>query len=193
MYSAALVPYFQHFPRWSRFALPYVLTDQAFAVSIVRFQDVDDPVEQRWFFTGAAVTMWITWQLSTLIGVLVGAQLPEALSLEFAIPLVFIALLVLTVRTRPDLVAALVGGTVAVIAAPAPLGLGLATPGLSMLSLKPRATARLRSSSWASPSAKCARGRRWTYSHSRIALPVRTDSRRPSSQAASASRSSTLE
>jgi len=125
MYSAALVPYFQHFPRWSRFALPYVLTDQAFAVSIVRFQDVDDPVEQRWYFTGSAMTLWISWQLSTLIGVLVGAQLPEALSLEFAIPLVFAALLVLAVRTRPELVAALVGGAVAVIAAPAPLGLGL--------------------------------------------------------------------
>ena len=125
MYSAALVPYFQHFPRWSRFVLPYVLTDQAFGVSMVRFQDLDDPVEQRWFFTGAAVTLWISWQLSTLIGVLVGAQLPEALSLEFAIPLVFIALLVLTVRTRPELVAALVGGAAAVIAAPAPLGLGL--------------------------------------------------------------------
>ncbi len=125
MYSAALVPYFQHFPRWSRFVLPYVLTDQAFAVSMVRFQDLDDPVEQRWFYTGAAVTLWISWQLSTLIGVLVGAQLPEALSLEFAIPLVFIALLVLTVRTRPELVAALVGGAAAVIAAPAPLGLGL--------------------------------------------------------------------
>jgi len=125
MYSAALVPYFQHFPRWSRFVLPYLLTDQAFAVSMVRFQDLDDPVEQRWFFTGAALTLWISWQLSTLIGVLVGAQLPEALSLEFAIPLVFIALLVLTVRTRPELVAALVGGAAAVIAAPAPLGLGL--------------------------------------------------------------------
>jgi len=125
MYSAALVPYFQHFPRWSRFVLPYLLTDQAFAVSMVRFQDLDDPVEQRWFFTGAALTLWISWQLSTLIGVLVGAQLPEALSLEFAIPLVFIALLFLTVRTRPELVAALVGGAAAVIAAPAPLGLGL--------------------------------------------------------------------
>ena len=44
---------------------------------------------------------------------------------EYAIPLVFIALLVLAVRTRPELVAALVGGAVAVIAAPAPLGLGL--------------------------------------------------------------------
>jgi 4-azaleucine resistance transporter AzlC len=125
MYSAALAPHFSQFPRWTRYALPYLLTDQAFAVSIVRYRDVTDPVYKLWFFTGAAFTLWATWQLSTLAGVLVGAQLPEAWSLEFAIPLVFVALLVLTVRSRPELVAALVGGGVAVAAASAPYGLGL--------------------------------------------------------------------
>jgi len=131
MYSATLAPHFQQFPRWTRFALPYVLTDQAFAVSIVRYEDMTDPVYKRWFFTGSAVTMWSTWQLSTLAGVLVGAQLPEAWSLEFAIPLVFLALLVVTVKTRPELVAAIVGGAVAVLAAPAPYGLGLMIGALS--------------------------------------------------------------
>lgn len=125
MYSAAMVPHFGEFPRWSRYVLPYLLTDQAFALSTVRYRDVDDPVYRRWFFTGTAMTLWIAWQLSTLIGVFLGAQLPESLSLEFAIPLVFVALLVLTVRSRPDLIAAVIGGVVAVLAAPAPLGLGL--------------------------------------------------------------------
>ena len=125
MYSAALVADFSEFPRWSRYALPYLLTDQAFAVSSVRYLDVDDPVYKRLFFAGAALTLWIPWQISTLVGVLAGAQLPESLSLEFAIPLVFVALLVLTVRSRPDLIAAIVGGAVAVLAAPVPLGLGL--------------------------------------------------------------------
>lgn len=125
MYSAALASPFRDFPRWSRFALPYLLTDQAFAVSIVRYQDVTDPGYRRWFFTGSALTLWTAWQLSTLAGALVGAQLPEAWSLEFAIPLVFVALLVLTVRSRPDLVAAITGGAVAVVAASAPYGLGL--------------------------------------------------------------------
>lgn len=131
MYSAALAPHFREFPRWTRLALPYVLTDQAFAVSIVRYEDVTDPVYKRWFFTGSAMTLWSAWQLSTLAGVLVGAQLPEAWSLEFAIPLVFLALLVVTVKTRPELVAAIVGGAVAVLAAPAPYGLGLMIGALS--------------------------------------------------------------
>ena len=125
MYSAALVPHFNEFPGWSRFVLPYILTDQAYAVSIVRYQDLDDPVAKRWYFTGAALTLWVSWQLSTLLGTVLGAALPESLSLGFAIPLVFLALLVLTVRSRPDLIASIVGGLVAVLAASAPLGLGL--------------------------------------------------------------------
>ena len=125
MYSAGLVPHFSEFPRWSRYVLPYLLTDQAFALSIVRYQDVDDAVYRRRYFIGAGLTLWTVWQVVTLIGVLVGAQLPESLSLAFAIPLVFVALLVLTVRSRPELIAAVVGGLVALLAASAPLGLGL--------------------------------------------------------------------
>ncbi len=131
MYSAALAPHFGEFPRWSRYLLPYILTDQAFAVSIVRYRDVTDPVYKRWYFTGAGLTLWGSWQVATMIGVVLGAQLPESLSLEFAIPLVFVALLVLTVRSRPELVAAIVGGVVAVLAASAPYGLGLIIGALS--------------------------------------------------------------
>ena len=131
MYSAALAPHFSEFPRWARYALPYVLTDQAFAVSIVRYQEVTDPAYKRRFFTGAALTLWGSWQLATLTGIVVGGQLPQSLSLEFAIPLVFAALLVLTVHSRPEVVAAIVGGGIAVLAAPAPYGLGLIIGALS--------------------------------------------------------------
>lgn len=44
MYSAALAPAFREFPRGARIALPYLLTDQAFALSIVRFGEVEDPL-----------------------------------------------------------------------------------------------------------------------------------------------------
>jgi len=125
MYSAALAPHFRDFPTPARFALPYVMTDQAFAVSIIRYSDVDDPVYKRWYFTGAAVTLWIVWQLSTIAGIVVGAQVPDSWSLDFAIPLVFLVLLVPAVKSRPELVAAIIGGGIAVAAAGAPYGLGL--------------------------------------------------------------------
>ena len=125
MYSAALAPHFSEFPRRSRMLLPYVLTDQAFAVSMLRYETVDDPVYKRWYFTGAAFTLWGSWQLATIAGVVLGAQIPESLGLAFAIPLVFLVLLIPVVQTRPGLVAAVVGGVTAVAASDAPYGLGL--------------------------------------------------------------------
>jgi 4-azaleucine resistance transporter AzlC len=125
MYSAALAPHFREFPRWARLALPYLLTDQAFAVSIVRYETTSDPAYKQWFFTGAAATLWIVWQFSTAAGVALGTSIPESWSLDFAIPLVFLALLVPAIKTRPALVAALSGGAIAVLASGAPYGLGL--------------------------------------------------------------------
>jgi len=125
MYSAALAPAFRDFPpRW-RAALPYLLTDQTFAVSTLRFERATDPVYRRWFFFGTGVALWVPWQLSTLTGVVLGAQIPESLGLGFAIPLVFLVLLIPVVQTRPGLIAAIVGGGVAVLASGAPYGLGL--------------------------------------------------------------------
>ncbi len=125
MYSAALASQFQEFPAIARFALPYVMTDQAFGVSIVRYGAVTDPVYKQWYFTGAALALWVTWQISTVVGIVLGAQVPVSWSLDFAIPLVFLVLLVPAIKNRPELVAAVVGGGVAVAAAGAPYGLGL--------------------------------------------------------------------
>jgi 4-azaleucine resistance transporter AzlC len=125
MYSAALAPAFREFPKGARVALPYLLTDQAFALSIVRFGEVDDPAYRRWFFTGAGLSLWVPWQIFTVAGIVLGAQVPASWSLDFAIPLMFVILLVPTIKGRPELIAALVGATVALIAAGAPYGLGL--------------------------------------------------------------------
>ena len=131
MYSAALAPHFREFPATSRIMFPYLLTDQAFAVSIVRYDEAADPTYKRWFYFGAGISLWITWQLTTAAGVVLGAQVPESWSLDFAIPLVFLALLIPAVRSRPALVAAVVGGGVALVASGAPFGLGLIIGALS--------------------------------------------------------------
>lgn len=125
MYSAAMAPHFREFPAASRVTLPYLLTDQAFAVSIVRYDETTDPTYKRWFYFGAGITLWVAWQITTAAGVLLGAQVPPSWSLDFAIPLVFLALLIPAVRSRPALVAAVVGGGVALAASSAPYGLGL--------------------------------------------------------------------
>lgn len=118
LYSVSIAPYLAGLGRWRRLAVAYLLTDQAYVTSLVRFRQGLD-LEGRWrFYLGSGVSLWLVWQGATLLGALVGGTLPASLPLGFAVPLVFLAMLVPTVTDRPALVAALVGAAVAVLAAP---------------------------------------------------------------------------
>lgn len=136
MYSASLAPYFYHLgPQW-RLPLAYFLVDQNYALSINRFQYDErgtDPFG-HWYFLGGGVTMWLTWQTSTLVGIFMGGSIPRDWSLDFAIPLVFMAVLVPALRHRFHVVAALTGGVVATVAGSLPFNLGLIVGALSGIS-----------------------------------------------------------
>lgn len=133
LYSASIAPYLQKLsPAWKRL-LSYLLTDEAYAVSIIHYQQTEAGVASRadeldrrhWFFLGAGLALWSTWQLSTALGIFLGQQVPASWSLDFTLPLTFIALLVPSLQDRHSLAAALVAGSVAVLAFSLPLKLGL--------------------------------------------------------------------
>ena len=126
MYSASLEPHFRDFPLRDKLALPYLMTDQAYAMSILRFEDANlDRRYRKWYYLGAGMALWTMWQLSTTTGVLVGDIIPSSWRLDFAVPLVFLALLVPAVRNRPSLVAASVAAVIAVVGRIAFDGAGL--------------------------------------------------------------------
>jgi predicted branched-subunit amino acid permease len=122
LYSASLAPHLSRERLRRRLTIAYVLTDQAYAVSISRWGDDDDRRLRFAFIAGAGFLLWAVWQVTTLIGVLIGGSVPAALHLDFAIPLVFLVLLVPTITDRPSIVAAVAGGAGAVIGAE--LGIG---------------------------------------------------------------------
>jgi 4-azaleucine resistance transporter AzlC len=125
MYSASLAPHLADLPRWQRALGAYGLTDQAYAVSIVRFQE-PAPLPYRFgYYLGASLSLWLPWQLATVVGALLGDTLPDALPLDFAVPLMFLALLVPAVRDRPTVVAALTSGTFATVAYELPWNVGM--------------------------------------------------------------------
>lgn len=125
MYSADTGRYTANEPLLTKLGAAYLLTDQAYLVATHRFPDPSDASGFGRFYLGAGLTLWTTWQITTTAGILVGTAIPASWSLEFAIPLTFIALLVLAVKNRPGLVAAIVGGSVAVAAIGLPYHLGL--------------------------------------------------------------------
>jgi predicted branched-subunit amino acid permease len=122
LYSASLAPLLSKESSRTRLGLAYLLTDQAYAVSVTRWDGTDDPKARVPYYLGGALLLWGSWQLCTIVGAIVGPSLPEDVPLEFAIPLVFLVLLIPALNGPPALVAALVGGFGAVAAAE--LGVG---------------------------------------------------------------------
>ncbi len=149
LYSASMAEYVRHLPRRWRLLLAYLLTDEAYAVAVLRYQRRDDtgaapPAEaprgrggndaiprqaapdlRHWYFLGAGFTLWAGWQLSTAAGLLFAATIPPSWELDFAVPLTFIALLTLLLRERAGQAAALAAAIGALAFAALPYRLGL--------------------------------------------------------------------
>lgn len=126
MYSAALAPGMSGLGPWRTALGAYLLTDQAFAVSINRFAARNEDRDTRYaYYVGAAISLWIVWQAATVFGVVVGRGVPAQWSLDFAVPLVFIALLFPAVRDRGTRAAAVTGAVAASSFTGIPLHLGL--------------------------------------------------------------------
>ncbi len=126
MYSASIAPRFRAYPRHLRPLCSYLLTDQAYALTVAPEEHLS-----VYHYLGIAGSLWAVWQVATVAGIVVGRGIPPSWGLTFAVPLVFLALLVPAVTDRPRLVAALVGGTVAVVGAELPFNLGLVTGALA--------------------------------------------------------------
>ena len=125
MYSAALAPHLAHLGRGWKLLLSYLMTDQSFAMTVRRYCEPGDRRHKHWHFLGSASTLFVTWQIALILGVVAGASIPASWSLDFAVVLSFIALLVPAVRTRADLAAAIVAGGVALLAAGLPFRVSL--------------------------------------------------------------------
>lgn len=140
LYSASIAPFILRLNwRW-KWLLAYLLTDEAYAVVITEYlsePEIQEPADQgddrsaqvsgnrHWFFFGAGFALWITWQLSTTAGILLGAIIPPNWSLDFTLALTFIALVAPNIKDKPSLAAALSAGLVGVAADALPYKLGL--------------------------------------------------------------------
>ncbi|CAN5336132.1 hypothetical protein BH11ACT3_BH11ACT3_19030 [soil metagenome] len=128
LYSASLQPHWVEWTRGQRLAGAFLLSDPAYALAITRYerpQGGGTHREQLGYYFGSGITLLIGWTTLTTVGVLLGGLLPSWLPLELAIPLTFLLLLIPLVKDRAGLVAAVVGGVVALIAHPLPFGFGL--------------------------------------------------------------------
>jgi predicted branched-subunit amino acid permease len=142
LYSASVAPHIQKLRASWKWLLAYLLTDEAFAVTILHYQRTPETQDsatdgalagvpgggadhRHWFFLGAGLMLWTSWQVSTFLGIRLGAVLPASWPLDFALALTFIALVVPALRDRAGVAAALSAGIAALLTASWPLKLGL--------------------------------------------------------------------
>lgn len=127
LYSASVAPMLARLPRRWKLLLAYLLTDEAYAAAIPHLLAERDQGASaaHWILLGSGFGLWAGWQLATLAGVVLGAQLPAGLGLDFALPLTFIAIVVPMVTSRALLAAALAAAVAAVLLVALPYKLGL--------------------------------------------------------------------
>ena len=101
------------------------MTDQAAVVALQNADRYPDPVRLRWFVMGGAGPFVAVWVIGTAIGIVAGPTIPEAWQIGFIVPLMFIAVMVPTLRRFEDVVALSVTAAVVLVARGLPFGLNI--------------------------------------------------------------------
>jgi len=98
--SAALAPYFRHLPTWKNSITGFLLTDETFSVAINDLS-TRKQTNYRWML-GVNLTAYLNWAASNVLGGYFGQWVknPESFGLDFALPAMFIGLLILQILAR---------------------------------------------------------------------------------------------
>ena len=115
LYGAVFSQYLSHLKITWKIILSYILIDQAFAVSNTYFKKNKNEKNKHYHLLGAGFTCWFIWQISTILGIVLGSIVPDELGLSFTISLTFLALLINDFRNYKNIIVMLVSGMVATI------------------------------------------------------------------------------
>jgi len=125
LYSASIAPYIEGLPMRWKAVLAYLLTDEAYAATILHYEAEGTTPTSHWFFLGAGLALWTTWQISSALGIFLGASIPSSWPLGFALPVTFIGMVVPVLKDKSLVGSALSAGIVALLANSLPYRLGL--------------------------------------------------------------------
>lgn len=124
--SAALSPYFRHLSPLKNMLIGSLLTDETFGVAINETMKKKS-ISERWMH-GLNITAYLNWFIANMAGAYFGQWIsnPEQFGLDFALPAMFIGLLVLAMLSRSKIV---LDAAVAISAALIALGVCLFVSG----------------------------------------------------------------
>lgn len=140
LYAVSLVPHVKSLPQQWKVPLGFLLTDEAFAIVIRRYEATGEVEKnspfKHWYYLGAALAMYLNWQLCTLLGMTLGQMIPNATEwgLDFAMSVTFIGMVIPYLKNKPMVIAVVVASMVALLASALPNKLGLMLAALAGIS-----------------------------------------------------------
>ncbi len=127
--SALIAPRFAHLHWFKRLVLGFFSGDITVALFMNRYPEMwttaDQEQEQRDFLKGLVVPNWLIWQAASIVGILLGSQIPTHWGLGFAGTLAILCVMVPLVQNRAAVGGILVASLVAVLTHAWPYKLGL--------------------------------------------------------------------
>ena len=130
LYGVSLSSYLKKLSLKWRIILSYLITDEAFAISYKRFSEEKKTKYMHFHLLGSGITLWISWQISTLIGIFIGPSIPISLNLEYVIPLSFIAIVVVSINTKIKLIVFIMSALFSILLRDLPWNLWIITSAL---------------------------------------------------------------
>ncbi len=125
IFSAALHPHFQQYPLWKRTVLGYMNGDLIFVLYMARFSErPKDPLRIP-YYLGLAVTNWIVWQISLLLGIFLETAVPQEWGASFAGTLALLAVVIPIINRLPIVYAAVAAGIVSITSLALPFKLNI--------------------------------------------------------------------
>ena len=121
LYGAVLSEYLEKLTLLKKLIISYFVADQCFAESNKYFKKNKNQINVHYHLLGTGITLWICWQISTILGIFLGSFIPDELGLKFAVPLTFIAILVSELRKIDQVIVILVSGISSLLFFEAPL------------------------------------------------------------------------
>ncbi|NLJ72276.1 MAG: AzlC family ABC transporter permease [Syntrophomonadaceae bacterium] len=114
LFSASLVPHLKSVPTKIAAFLSYGLTDETYAVAINRYQN---RAASASYMAGLNLTSHLGWVGSTILGAVLGSLITntDKIGLNFALPAMYICLLVLLVSKRTEAIVAIIAGILCVV------------------------------------------------------------------------------
>ena len=107
--SAALSPHLQSWRKPELAAFAYELTDESFALHATRIDGQERPKSET---LAINVTAQASWVLGTALGIFGGQMIAEIepFALDYALPAMFIALLVMQIKNKVQVIVAVLAG-----------------------------------------------------------------------------------